>query len=345
MKKVIGNTSVTFGDRHIENVYRGQHVNYQENCYWCMDKTLERVQLLEPELYNETGDFIGVRTGVSWLSGDRIMLSRTMKFLDSIKGHKVINRGNHDLHGSEERNDYLFLSSLGYFDSPAHLAEEDKQVGRVMLESPDLIDPDTNEPLRVVFHYVPYGKEFEKLDIVEGITNIAITHYDFRVGLTNFTNNPEAIDLTTHEPFYGVDLILNGHIHQPSELKSFKTEGGTTCAFMNLGCMARPKRSEDYSFVWCAVVKMRKNPITGLPEVHFDPQVFELKPPSEIFLEDTEGSVAEQVKAEGKQAQLSEALEGLRDFNWAGVSLSERLNLMVLEPEIKDLIKHYLALN
>ena len=218
MKKVIGNTSVTFGDRHIENVYRGQHINYQENCYWCMDQTLERVQLLEPELYNETGDFIGVRTGVSWLSGDRIMLSRTMKFLDSIKSHKVINRGNHDLHGSEERNDYLFLSSLGYFDSPAHLAEEDKQVGRVMLESPDLIDPDTNEPMRVVFHYVPYGKEFEKLDIVEGVTNIAITHYDFRVGLTNFTNNPEAIDLTTHEPFYGVDLILNGHIHQPSEL-------------------------------------------------------------------------------------------------------------------------------
>ena len=183
------------------------------------------------------------------------------------------------------------------------------------------------------------------MDIVEGVTNIAITHYDFRVGLTNFTNNPEAIDLTTHEPFYGVDLVLNGHIHQPSELKAFKTEGGTTCAFMNLGCMARPKRSEDYSFVWCAVVKMRKNPITGLPEVHFDPQVFELKPPSEIFLEDTEGSVAEQVKAEGKQAQLSEALEGLRDFNWAGVSLAERLNLMVLEPEIKDLIKHYLALN
>ena len=157
MKVVKGNTSVTFGDRHIENVYRGQHINYQENCYWCMDKTLERVQLLEPELYNETGDFIGVRTGVSWLSGDRIMLSRTMKFLDSIKGHKVINRGNHDLHGSEERNDYLFLSSLGYFDSPAHLAEGDKQVGRVMLESPDLIDPDTNEPMRVVFHYVPYG--------------------------------------------------------------------------------------------------------------------------------------------------------------------------------------------
>lgn len=34
MKKIIGNTSVTFGDRHIENVYRGQHINYQENCYW-----------------------------------------------------------------------------------------------------------------------------------------------------------------------------------------------------------------------------------------------------------------------------------------------------------------------
>ena len=72
--------------------------------------------------------------------------------------------------------------------------------------------------------------------------------------------------------------------------------------------------------------------------------MFELKPPSEIFLEDTEGSVAEQVKAEGKQAQLSEALEGLRDFNWAGVSLSERLELMVLEPNIKDLIKRYLEI-
>lgn len=345
MKKVIGNTSVTFGDRHIENVYRGQHINYQENCYWCMDKTVEKVWELEPDLYNEAGDFIGVRTGVSWLSGDRIMLSRTMKFLDSIKAHKVINRGNHDLHGSEERNDYIFLSSLGYFDSPTQLAEDGKYVGRVMLESPDLIDPDTNEPLRVVFHYVPYGKEFEKLDIVEGATNVAVTHNDFRVGLDNFTNNPDAIDLKTHQAFFGVDLILNGHIHEPSRLVSFKTDGGTQSAFMNLGCMARPKRSEDYSFVWCAVLQMRKNPQTGLPEVNFEPQEFKLRPASEIFVEETEGSVVAQVKAEGKQEQLSEALEGLRNFNWAGVSMSDRLDLIVLEPEIKDMIRHYLALD
>lgn len=344
MKKIVGNKSLTFGDRHIENVYRGQHVNYQENCYWCMDKTMEKVWQEAPDLYNETGDFIGVRTGVSWLSGDRIMLSRTMKFLDSIKGHKVINRGNHDLHGSEERNDYLFLSSLGYFDSPAQLAEDGKTVGRVMLESPDLIDPDTNEPLRVVFHYVPYGKEFEQLDIVEGATNIAVTHNDFRVGLKNFTNNPDAIDLVTHKPFYGLDLILNGHIHQPSELAQFNTEGGTSCAFMNLGCMARPKRSEDYEFVWCALVQMRKNPHTQQPEVHFEAQEFPLRPVSEVFLPDTEGSVAEQVKSDSKQLELSEALKDLQDFNWAGISLKERVDLLVIEPSVKALIEEYLHL-
>lgn len=347
MKKVIGNTSVTFGDRHIENVYRGQHVNYQANCYWCMDKTVEKVWELEPALYNETGDFIGVRNGVSWLAGDRIMLSKTMRFLESLRCPVVINRGNHDMHGSEDRNDYIFLSSMGYFSNPTQLAENGKSIGRMMLESPDFKDPETGEPLRIVFHYVPYGKESEKLDLVEGATNVAVTHYDFRIGAKNFTQDPEAIDLVNHAPFFGVDLVLNGHIHNPSEPTVYTDASGHSGLFINLGCMARPSIAEDYDFVWCGVVGFRKNELTGQGEVYFDPQVFKLRPASEVFVEQEgagEDAVAGSVKSESKQLAFTHTFESLKNFNWAGVSMAKRIDLVPMEEDVKSMLLDYLKI-
>jgi hypothetical protein len=41
---------------------------------------------------------------------------------------------------------------------------------------------------------------------------------------------------------------------------------------------------------------------------------------------------------------LSEALKDLQDFNWAGVSLKERVDLLVIEPSVKALIEEYLHL-
>lgn len=347
MLTIIGNKVGGFGDTHIEDGYRGQHVNYQENCYWCMDKKVEIVEKSKPDFVFETGDWVGVRANVAVLR-DNFMRYKTAEYLEGIKKQApmVINTGNHDLFQLEDMNDYILHSMLGYFHTPRSIANTGEEIGVVKVVSPDLDDPETGKKMEMYIHFVPYGKEHVKLKPVKGATNVAVTHNDFRISSTSFTFNPEAIDLTVHEPFYGMDMIVNGHIHQPSQLETFTTQAGTESAFINLGCMARPARVEDYNMVWYLEFGFRKNQLTGTPESYVKPVEVQLRPASEIFREGTyKEDVHSDVVEATKQLELSNILGGLQDFNFSGVSISDRIELIDAEPEVKEIMYHYLGVS
>lgn len=343
MLTVKGNKVVCIGDRHIDDEYKGQHKNYRENTYWCMDKTVEITDKEKPDFYCETGDFIGVRNNVATLK-DNLMLYKTINYLDSIHCEKVINFGNHDMFELENVNTYTLLSMLGKFKTPREVANAGSDIGIVRLVSPDYDDPDTGEKMEIYIHFVPYGKEHVQLQPVKGATNVAITHNDFRVSSTMFTNNPEAIDLTTHEPFFGMDAIINGHIHQPSNMTTFVTSAGTNCAFINLGCMARPKVSENYNMVWYVDFGFRLD-MTGKPEAYITPKPIELIPADEIFISRVSDETKRTLLAEDEvQLQLSGMFDELKDFNWAGVSILDRINILSIEEPVKDIILEYYGL-
>lgn len=340
MLTVKGNKIGFFGDTHIEDVYRGEHVNYQENCYWVMNKRLEIVRNEEFDLYVDTGDFIGVRNNISRLE-DRVMLRRTAQFLEDLKIPRVINTGNHDLFGNDHNNDYLLLSSLGYFYTPDQIADDNGNIVRLVS---DFNDEDGN-PYEIYIHFVKYGDEYKKLNPIKDAVNVAVTHNDFRIGALSYTQNPEAIDLIDHEPFFGMDIIVNGHIHNPSSRETFKTRNGMDCTFINLGCMTRPKKSENYDKVFYVNVGIRPNAVTGEPEPYFSEKLIQLKPADEIFVKRTGAeAITQTIKNDLEEDGLSEVLDVLRDFNWSGVSMSDRVEALNVEPEIKEIIQEYLNL-
>lgn len=337
MLTIRGNKLLAEGDMHIEDIYRGQHVNYQENSYWCMQNTLDLIKQEKPDLYVNTGDFIGVRNNVARLE-DRVMLRRTAQWLEDMKIPRIINTGNHDMFGNDHTNDYLLLSSLRYFYTPDQIADDNGNVVRLVSE---YLDED-GKPFEIYVHFVKYGDEFKKLNPVKDAVNVAITHNDFKVGALSYTQNPDAIDLVEHEPFFGMDVIVNGHIHNPSSRETFKTRNGMDCTFINVGSKARPKRSEDYNKVFYVIVGIRLNAL-GKPEPYFRESLIELKPADEIFISKTSSETLEStLKTDLEDDGLGAVLDVLKDFNWSGVSMVKRVEALSIEPAVKELIFEYL---
>lgn len=334
MLTVKGDKIVVFGDRHIEDVYRGKHKNYRKNSLDCMKLTLDVVKEEEPDLYVETGDFIGVRRDISWISQDRDLLRATAQFLQDIKCPVVINTGNHDIHGGSEKNDYRFLSDMGYFTRPQQF--EENGVSVVKLETSD-------KEMPIYLYFVKYGFDDVVLKAVDKkALNIAITHGDFRIGAKDFSGNPDAIDLVTHEPFFEMDVILNGHIHEPMEqMEEFKFYNGKRCNFLNLGCMARPKISENYDQVWYVVISIQE-----ILEGVFKPSIEckELKLPSveEVFnLTKPLKDLVQEEKEESLE-DLSVIFSALQDVSFGTISVEDRVNLLPVDVKMKELILRFM---
>lgn len=333
MLTVKGDKVVVFGDRHIEDIFRGKHKNYRKNSIDCMNLTLDVVNEERPDLYLETGDFIGVRRDVSWVAQDRGLLKETAQFLKAIGCPVIINTGNHDIHGGNEKNDYNFLSDLGYFTRPQQFEEDGVSV--VKLET-------SREDMPIYIHFVKYGFDDVVLKGVEGAFNVAITHGDFRIGTKTFSGNDDAIDLVTHEPFFSMDYIINGHIHNPMEtVEEFKFYNGKVCNFINIGCMARPKISENYEQVWYMVFGV-KEVTKGIYKYYIEPKILDLPKVEEIFKMNK--TLRELVKEEEEESleDLSEIFSSLSEVSFGTISMEDRVKLLPISQRMKDLIMEYL---
>lgn len=339
MLTIRGNKLIVTGDDHYEDIYRGRHKNYVQNVLWCMNKLEEVLEREQPAFHARTGDFIGVRNNVSKIE-DRTLFVRVAKHMQSSGIPCVVNTGNHDLFGSDHNNDYLTLARLGYFHTPDQIRDDKGNIVQMITDYED----ENGEPIVFYIHFVPYGQEHKKLYPVKDAVNIAVTHNDFRIGSHVFTQNPDAIDLLTHEPFFGMDLVLNGHIHEPSVRQTFKTVSGMDCTFLNLGCMARPKVSENYNQVLYAVVEVRKNAL-GKPEAYFREELIDLLPAEEIFVDygSTSSQLATKETESESESELSSVIDSLRDFNWSGISVLDRVEAIPMEPEVKELVLKYLS--
>ena len=299
-----------------------------------MKLTLDVVREEEPDLYVETGDFIGVRRDISWVSQDRDLLRETAQFLKDIKCPVVINTGNHDIHGGSERNDYRFLSDLGYFTRPQQFEEDGVSV--VKLETSDKETP-------IYLYFVKYGFDDVVLKAVDKkALNIAITHGDFRIGSKDFSGNPDAIDLVTHEPFFEMDVILNGHIHEPMEqMEEFKFYNGKRCNFLNLGCMARPKISENYEQVWYVVISIQEI-LEGVFKPDISCKVLNLPKVEEIF--NMTKPLRELVQEEKDESfdDLSVLFSTLQEVDFGTIPVRDRVMLLPVDDKMKKLILSYI---
>ena len=340
MLKVHGSKFIVFGDSHIDSEYRGKHINYYENSLWGLDTRLKLSQEENIDFYAETGDLSGARANIASV-GNREMLAETVKFFKDLGVPSVINQGNHDMYGNERNNDYMFLSRIGAFKTPDII--KDQENGSVVCFESNLKDSNGN-PLKdeddlvpqIYVHFVKYGDEHIQLKPVKNAINVAITHGDFRVGGEVYSQSEDAIDLIHHKPFFGMDIIINGHIHQPHQPKTFTTVVGSECTFINIGSMARVTKMEDYSACFYVVMSFYKTPM-GIAGVKFEPKLVKLKPATEIFIQEEQSALQKSDLIDADD-DLSEAFQNLQNFEWAGTSLIDRIEVLQIPDSVKEIM-------
>ena len=186
-----------FGDLHFSCVYQGQHKNYIYDCYNNMNLITEVVKREKPAWIIFLGDIIGVNERNI---RDHQFLMRVLLFFETLNnitdGNVYTVKGNHDC---GDFTDFDFLVGLG------------------LIKNPEYLDYKGKDGVEVRFHFVNYGQEHRKLDILSNASNVVLGHADYYVeGVTTWYSAKQGIELSKLGNFCGVDLVISGHIHLPS---------------------------------------------------------------------------------------------------------------------------------
>lgn len=281
-----GGNVLIFGDLHLSSTYTGQHKDYTYDCYKTMDIILEKVKKFQPSAVFFLGDLIGVRERNI---KDRQFLFRVILFFTSL--NEVTNwnvysvKGNHDFGGF---SDFDMLTGLGYVKNPSYV---------------DYCTPDGS--IEVRFHLVNYGEEERELYLADtdGASNIVLGHSDFTVeGVTDWYRHKNSVFLSRLKNFIGVDMVISGHIHTPSdEFLSVSVCGVTTLDLFYTGSPSRT--SERFDDCWYLIFSY-----TG-KFTKYDADLMGLDPADKVFY--PKGSFVGVSEEEEEQSRADEALTSI----------------------------------
>lgn len=297
--RVVGKSIMIVGDLHFSDVFTGKHIAYLENCFWCLGQITKKLEEKKPCALVLEGDIIGwIETNIK----DRqvfAMFCRILRDWNRICPVYAV-RGNHDMKGYP---DFQFLSEFGliitapicdgYFD---YYANEEQEVPEVR------------------FHLVDYKCEDKVLTLAEGGTsNIVLGHNNFTInGLTTWYSEHDGIELGLMQNFSGVDMVISGHIHNPSpEIYATQMPNGDTCMLFYPGCPTRPiKDNNMYESCWYVFIEYNGT------QTDINTEEFKLKPSEEIFYanddfitEKTEDDIQEELRKEALKDVLGDLLK------------------------------------
>lgn len=331
--KIVGGMVMVVGDLHFSDVYKGKHKGYLENCFWVLSELLARVRDKRPRALVLLGDIIGwAETNVR----DREVFSMFCKILKEINEICPIYciRGNHDIKGYP---DYNFLADLdlllttsscgGYFDYYGY-------DGQVVPE--------------VRFHMVDYLSESRQLELASGGTsNIVLGHNNYTInGITTWYSEHNGIELGMMQNYCGVDMVISGHIHNPSpEIYSTQMPDGSSCMLFYPGCPTRPIKDKNmYDSCWVVYIEYNEES----KSTDINTEEFQLKPFSEVFYEDesyinekSEDAINEELRREA----LKDVLDDLLKYRMgSGDPISQVENIPNATREAKDVAISYLQL-
>lgn len=335
--KVVGNNILIFGDLHFSDVFTGKHKNYLANCFSVLNTLTQLIEEKQPSAIVLEGDIVGwLETNVR----EREVLSMFCKILrswtDNGKRRIYAVKGNHDMKGYPE---FLFLAELGIITTSA-------QCGGYF----DFYAPD-HDKAEVRFHIVDYKEEDRKLNLAtDGVSNTVLGHNNYTIqGLTNWYSEHDGIELGMLQNFAGIDLVISGHIHNPSpDFVSATMSDGSECMLFYPGCPTRPIKDRNmYDSCWA--VEIKYNAETNNTDILTLP--VQLEPAADIFYSDEEfvdEKPEEVLQEELRKEALSEVLSDLLKYR---ISQANPLTQIDLIPnateEAKATAKSYLmkALN
>lgn len=270
--KVVGNEVMVVGDLHISDVYHGKHKDYLAECMYVLRSITDKVQAEKPSALVLLGDIIG------WNHPnikDRQVFSWVCRvFQDWNKVCPVYAlQGNHDM---SKYPDFQFLSDFGLIITSSMCGGYFDYYGTEEQEKPE-----------VRFHLVDYNNESKALNLCEGTSNVVLGHNNFTIsGFTTWYAAHDGIELGMHSEFNGVDMVISGHIHNPSpEIYYATMPDGGTCGLFYVGCPTRPVKDPNiHESCWYLFIRYDK----ASESTNIEPEVFQLLPLSECFYEDEE---------------------------------------------------------
>lgn len=333
-QKVVGNEVMIVGDLHFSDVFTGKHKDYLENCCWVMGQITKKLEDEKPSALVLAGDLIGwSETNIK----SREVLSMFIKVLkewNSVCPVYAV-RGNHDMKGYP---DFNFLEELGMIITSAECE------GYFDYYATD----DASKP-EVRFHLVDYKQESRPLDIHEDCSNIVIGHNNYTIdGVTTWYRDHDGIELGMLSNFTGVDMVISGHIHNPSpEIYSVQMIDGKSCMLFYVGCPSRPIREgSGYSYDSCWYVFLRYNAEEQMTDIVTDE--FKLKPAEEVFYQDDtfiEEATQEQIEESVRQEALKNVLGDLLVYRMNQTDpISQVENIPNASEEAKKVAINYLNL-
>lgn len=283
------------GDLHISDKYSGRHVNYLENCIEVIQLITEKMRENKVTHLILTGDIIGL-SEKNLVRRDTLLyfMKVLQKWNDMTNGNVYSIRGNHDF--GSKLTDFEVFTSLGLIKSVDNL-----DIGGIR------------------FHLIDYGEETRQIEVDKDRYNVAIMHNNMQIeGVTTwFRGGKDGVEVSSLNNLYGVELIVAGHIHNPSVRMVMTSIRDKDIHLFYPGCPTRPTYDRD---IWekCFGVLFNTN---DEGDVSLGQVVFELKPASEIFA-NTYADIEDEVIEEDTEPtysleELSSILAELQNYNIA----------------------------
>lgn len=222
----------------------------------------------------------------------------------------------------------------------------DMLVGMGLLKNPKYVDYFGDDKLEIRFHFVNYGEEHYKLDITEYpivASNVVLGHADYYIeGVTNWYSAKSGVHLNELDNFCGVEMVISGHIHVPSdgEISYTVLKDDSTIGLFYVGSPSRViERIDDCWYMWFEY---------GNGETNYEADYFGLEPASKVFYPKEE-ILEEMTESEKERVYQSEKLtEYVKEIMESRLTSGDLFGQIDLVPgvskEVKDVAKSYLRL-
>lgn len=255
---------LVIGDLHISDNYVGYHKDYWGNCVDVCGKITRIIEEKKITHLILTGDIIGMKEKNLRQRDSLLMVMMLFQKWNSLTNNNVYSViGNHDMGG--KLTDFNMLEALGVIKTTNSITHADDDIAYIDIEG-----------LRI--HLIDYGAEHKNV-VIGNSANAAITHADIQVNGQTTWWYPSDItyELSTMRNWKGIEMIVAGHIHNPSPRMVSTTIDGTNIDLFYVGNPTRPKRSDTWGNSWGMIFDIDKN------DVNCEVVEIPLAPVSEIF--------------------------------------------------------------
>lgn len=300
------------GDLHVSDKPSQRHNDYFNDCIDFCNQITKTIIDKKIKILILTGDLVGRTTEKNFQTREAFVIFMTiLQVWNNLTNGQVYSlRGNHDI--SHKLPDFEVYVKMGVI----------KVVDEIDLPN-------------IRFHMLNYNEHSREINVDPNKYNVAVMHTELHVeGQTNWIfQSQEGVFLSTLENLYGIDMVIAGHIHNPSVRVTQTSIRDKSIQLFYPGCGTRPKYDKN---IWNHVYGVIFEQVNG--QVKISNEKYDLKPPEEFFAtliteEELRELILKQTEEEEKEQfdvdSLSTVMEQLTQYNLHGdTDVKQQIEIM-----------------